>query len=532
MSKNKNLESLKDKIFKRVGIPVGEWTVLATVESFGIREIDAKTDYGYDSLMELASAVETAILKEASTKDNVQEQKESKFSSTRQVNAYMNAPLTWFFKYYSAGLLQLFPILIQVVAIIYFNYSLWTYLDFNRYQSTAVVLGVILGFILSAGFVQVIGRQSFFYWQHKKYTQASHIIYSFLKLSVKGILLALVVLAAINFFFNLYTQRFLLVLLMYAFLVGLLLVTLAPFHPLRKRWVISVSILIATLFALFLLKKTTLHIYFTHWVSITLAIVINMLFLGYFIKNKKKQDTEESSKPRRLMVAYKTYRYFFYGILIFVFFFIDRLLAWSVNTQLESSFIFTYEKNYEIGMDLAILMFFSLSGVLEYAISTFSRLLDKRQKVLTVGQIETFNTSFIKLYRRHLLVFFITSIISVGLIYLIITEDWGYLENFGVEVPALSIYVCVFGVIGYFFLTWGMMNVLYMFTMNRAKEGLNALIIAVLVNFSTGFLFSRIISYEYSVLGLLLGSIVFMVLTTRSVKRFFKKMDYYYYAAY
>jgi len=101
-----------------------------------------------------------------------------------------------FFKYYSAGLLQLFPILIQVVAIIYFNYSLWTYLDFNRYQSTAVVLGVILGFILSAGFVQVIGRQSFFYWQHKKYTQASHIIYSFLKLSVKGILLALVVLAA------------------------------------------------------------------------------------------------------------------------------------------------------------------------------------------------------------------------------------------------------------------------------------------------------------------------------------------------
>jgi len=532
MSKNKNLESLKDKIFKRVGIPVGEWTVLATIESFGIREIDAQTDYGYDSLIELANAIETTILKEASTVADVEEKKVSKFSSSRQVNAYMNAPLTWFFKYYTAGLLQLFPIIIQVVAIIYFNYSLWTYLDFNRYQSTAVVLGVILGFIVSAGFVQVIGRQSFFYWQHKKYTKASHIIYSFLKLSVKGIVLVLLVLAAVNFFFNLYTQRFLLVLLMYAFLVGLLLVTLAPFHPLRKRWVISVSILIATLVALFLLKKTTLHVYFTHWLSIALAIVINMSFLGYFIKKKKKQDTDEPSIPGKLMVAYKTYRYFFYGILIFVFFFIDRLLAWSVNSQLNSNFIFTYEKNYEIGMDLAILMFFSLTGVLEYAISTYSRLLDKRQKVLTVGQIQTFNDSFLKLYKKHLIVFFVTSIIAMSLIYLIITQDWGYLENFGVEVPMLSIYVCIFGVIGYFFLTWGMMNVLYMFTMNRAKEGLNALVIAVLVNFSTGFLFSRIISYEYSVIGLLLGSIVFMVLTTRSVRAFFKKMDYYYYAAY
>ncbi|KPM32025.1 Hypothetical protein I595_1673 [Croceitalea dokdonensis DOKDO 023] len=527
MGRKKNFEKLKKKTFQRVGIPVGEWTVLATIESFGIREVDAKPDYGYDSLVELAHAIEESIA--GNTKDW---QKASKNGSKLYpVNAYMQVPVNWFFQYYISGLVQLFPILIQIIAIIYFNYSLWTYLDFNLYQSTAVVLGVILGFVISGGFVQVIGRQSFFYWQHKKYDKAKDVIYTFLRLGAKGMVLALLVLIAVNFFFNLYTQRFMLVLVVYAFLVGFLLITLAPFHPLNKRSIITLSISVATILALVLFKFTDLHVYFTHWLGIGVAILINLLCLKAYLPKQKISETVVQ-RPRKLMVAYKTYRYFFYGILIFVFFFIDRLLAWSVNTDLNSAFIFQYEKNYEIGMDLAILMFFSLAGVLEYAISTYSRLLDQWQKSFTVLEANRFNQKFKQLYNRHLLVFLVTSVVAGLLIYLIITQPWGYLANFGVEVPLLSIHVCLVGAIGYVFLTLGMMNVLYMFTLNRSKEGLNALIVATLANFIIGFLSSRFISYEYSVVGLLFGAMVFMVMTTHSVKKFFKKMDYEYYAAY
>jgi hypothetical protein len=46
---------------------------------------------------------------------------------------------------------------------------LWTYVGFNEIQSTAVVLGVVVGLVSTGGFVQVIGRQASFYWNYEDY---------------------------------------------------------------------------------------------------------------------------------------------------------------------------------------------------------------------------------------------------------------------------------------------------------------------------------------------------------------------------
>jgi hypothetical protein len=276
---------------------------------------------------------------------------------------------------------------------------------------------------------------------------------------------------------------------------------------------------------------SSIHIYLTHWIGILTAIVIFKLFLLYFFK-EYKENGENAIRPMRLIVIYRNYVYFFYGTFIYVFIFLDRILAWSADIKYTKQFVFLYEKNYEIGMDLAILIFFLLAGVLEYAIASFSKFLDINQKNIMFSKTDAFNKKFYRMYWGHILLLFLSTIIATGVLYLIITQSWGYESAFGEKLAMLSVRVCLIGGVGYFFLTWGMLNTLYLFTLNQPHKALRSLFIACLVNFVFGFVLSRVVNYEYSVVGMLFGSIVFMGLTLRENLKFFKKLDYYYYAAY
>lgn len=529
-----NIEAVIEQVVKKIGNPVSPMVVLATLESFGIREKDVFSDFGFVTIQDLAKDVFKELKeRDPSELKNLNELKKAdKKKSVVAISDYLFVKTKLFAQYYPLGIFHLMPIFIQVAAIIFFGYSLWTFVGFNIVQSTAVVFGVILGLILSGGYVQVMGRQASFYWHHEEYDKAKMVIDRLINSGIKGILTAFIALGLINLFFNLYPFTFVLVTMVYALLIGLLLLVMAPFHTIKKRWVISLAVLIATTLALFLHFYTNIHVYLTHWLGISTAIVISKVFLEFFFKSKVAKVLHKDVRPKKLMVIYRNYRYFFYGALIYIFVFIDRILAWSADMVLTRQFIFLYEKDYEIGMDLAILMFFMLAGVMEYAIASFSKFMDIRQKSTLFLSKTTFNKSMSKMYWGHVLWLFITATIITMLIYLIITQPWGYEAIFGEALNFLSVKICVLGGIGYFFLTWGMLNALYLFTLNQPKGALNALFIGCLVNFGTGFLLSRFFSYEYSVVGMVIGAIVFMVLTLKENLKFFNKLDYHYYAAY
>ena len=111
-------------------------------------------------------------------------------------------------------------------------------------------------------------------------------------------------------------------------------------------------------------------------------------------------------------------------------------------------------------------------------------------------------------------------------------SNWGYSAHFKETLDLVSINVSIIGGISYVFLAWGMLNTLYLFTLSQPLLPLKAIVIALFTNFFIGFLCSRFISYEYSVLGLLVGSIIFMTITLKAVLNFLNKLDYFYYAAY
>lgn len=115
--------------------------------------------------------------------------------------------------------------------------------------------------------------------------------------------------------------------------------------------------------------------------------------------------------------------------------------------------------------------------------------------------------------------------------YYIVTASWGYKGQFNEALDDVTIFVGFAGGIGYFFLAWGMLNTLYLFTLSQPSIPLKALVFACIINLLFGFFLSRFVSYEYSVIGMILGAIIFCILTLKHCIKFFKNLDYYYYAA-
>ena len=531
-----NIKSLIEKTKDKIGKPVSSNVVAATIESLGIREKDTMVDYGFESIHELAELVFYELTTDKyyiGAKNAKELEVEKTQPRTIQISDYLRIKTKIFAQYYSLGIFHLLPVLIQIAAIVFFGYSLWTYVGFNEIQSTAVVLGVVIGLVSTGGFVQVIGKQASFYWNYEDYLMTNNTINYLLKMGVLSMFFVLTAIFLTNFFFHIYPYEMLFVVFAYAFFVGLLLLILAPLHTIKQRWVITLSIFTGTAVAIYLKQTTTLLIYATHWIGIAVAVITAKLFLILYFKNLTKNKKSISGNKIKVPVLfYHNYQFFFYGMFIYVFIFIDRIMAWSSGINGNLPFLVYFEKNYELGMDLAILVFLLLAGVLEYSIASFTRFIDIGQKITDHKTPEVFNNQLRKMYWQQVFLLFITSALAFVFIYYIINAPWGFQGQFKEKLVQLSIKVCVIGGLGYVFLAWGMLNSLYLFTLGQTLKPLKAIIYSCLINIFLGFVLSRFFAYEYSVIGMLCGAALFVVLTLKANIKYFNNLDYYYYAAY
>tara|TARA_R110000850_G_scaffold277058_1_gene421796 strand:+ start:5737 stop:7347 length:1611 start_codon:yes stop_codon:yes gene_type:complete len=528
---NTLIETIKD----RNGKPVNVRVIYATIESLGIRDVDVQDDYGFDSIADLSDHVFELLNNPSQPplKNKQQIKEERKESKMLYLSEYSAVRQKLLIQDYSKGMFHLLPIALQIVAIVLFGYSLWTFVGFNTVQSTAVVLGLIMGLTATGGFVQAISKQVSYYWYHEDYEMTKKSVDYLLKWGVAFLLMLFVVVTAVNFVLNLYPLLFLLIVFAYAFLIGTLLLVFAPLYTIKRRWIISVSVFAGTGVAGLLLFYSSWSIYSIHWLGIAIATGISWVYLHFFLKKtvQSKKGVQNGS-PKLGVLLSRNYNYFLYGTFFYIFIFTDRILAWSSTQDRILPYIIYYDKDYEIGMDLAMLVFFLLAGVLEYSVSSFSRTLEHKQRTIKYTDAKLFNKQMLSMYYKHLWVFALNALFIMVLLYFTITQPWGYQAGFDEQISSLSLIVAILGCVAYLFLTLALLNVLLLFTLNKSQKPLKALLIACVVNLGVGWWFSRVISYEYSVIGILAGSVVFMVLTTRMVHAFFKKLDYNYYAAF
>ncbi len=513
-----------------VDIPMSSWAVAATIESLGIRDVDANTDYGYKNVFELAEYVYEKI------QEQLVSEKEERKKERYRVGFLESAGM--FSKYYSAGLILSMPMLIQIAAILLFEYALWAWLRFNEAQATVVAFGTIASFIVTGGFIQVIGRLVSKYKGEENYYLASKAITKVLRFGVPVVLLSALLLVLLNAAFPFYPANMLMLSVIYFVLISMLLLAAAILFATELRFMILFSITIATVLVIVLMEVTSLGVYVTQWIGISFATVImgGYSFLYYRIKIRElRQELIKQTLPNPEVSYYNNYRYFVYGLCYFLFLFMDRLLAWSAGPP-PPPYLIWFNTPYELGMDWALISFVITIATLEYSIHAFSKYLIPAQKNISLNDFKAFNKYFRRFYLRQIFLLLVISTISILITYHGILS----LRAFEERIPEIRDFfanpitfkVFWIGSVGYVFLVYGLLNSLFFFTLNRASYVMYSIIFALLVNFVVGFICSRWYGMEYATVGMLAGSVTFAFITLMLARRFFRHLDYYYYSAY
>lgn len=522
--------TLKKQVRGQIGNPVNAWAVAATIESFGIREVDAQNEYGFDSIFDLAETLYWDIKQDIRLEGITLPQAEK----LQGAGAWQETML--FIKHYSHGLLFLLPMMSQIVSILLYRYSLWAWLDFNEAQATVVAFGTITAFIITGGFIQVMGRSVTQYIREGYFSLALKSTNNILLIAITGLAAAGLFFFLLNQLIPFYPQTMVALGLVYMMLIGLLLLGSGILYALQRRISILMIIMFGTLLVVYNMNELQMGIYQSQWIAL---VVTSLLLFGYgyfylWIKiSRRNERKEQYNLPIAEVRYYVNYRYFMYGALYFLFLFVDRILAWSAGSP---SYIVWFNTPYELGMDWAILSLVFSIAVLEYSVHSFSKKILKLQQKGDFTQLEEYNTYFSRFYIKQLLVVLAVGIGSLLFAYYSVSS----LAVFGNQIPEIRDFFAnpmitkVFWIasISYLIMNIGLLHVLFFFTLNKPSYALNGIIWALIINIAVGYICSRVFALEYATLGLLAGAIAFAVITGISARRFFKNIDYYYYSAF
>ncbi|HLR31399.1 MAG TPA: hypothetical protein VK074_02850 [Fodinibius sp.] len=526
-------EELKAEVKKLIGNPLSVWAVAATLESLGVREIDARREFGFDSIFDLADQIYSELK---------QEIREEEYSEILY-NEKLNTPgpwsqITYFVTYYFQGLLFSLPLISQILALFIFRYSLWAWLEFNEAQATLVAFGTITAFVVTGGFIQVLGHSISSYISSDNYFLAFESSKKIVKAGITGVSAVCFIIVVTNLIIPFYPWPIVLLAVIYTLLISLLLLTSGVLFALKRRLSILIIIVAGTLLVIVNREIFHLSIYLSQWLAMS---VTSLLLAGYswlyFRRTirKNQEDGASQSLPDIEVRNFINYRYFIYGTGYFLFIFMDRLLAWSTGEP-PPPFILWFNTPYEIGMDWALITLILSFAMLEYSVNIFSRALKPLQENVWFRELDRFNTYFKRLYFKQLLLIIVTGLISIAVTYyavssLIVYQDTipevrDFFTNF------MTTKVFWIASISYLFLNIGLLHCLFFFTLSKPAFAMHSILAGLAVNFTVGFICSRVISLEYATLGLLAGSIVFAVVSGLIARTFFKRLDYYYYSAF
>jgi hypothetical protein len=523
-------EALADMVLGLTGLPADALAVAATLESTGLRDLDAQQEFGAKNIFALAEDV-YEICRRRVAAETTKEPQELK-----KKNLLLRA--LRFIKLYLKGTMFAMPMTGQILLLLLLGYSLWAWLSFGEREATVIAVGTFTSYIVTGGFSQIISRRGMFYLFQGDYLLAKRVVYRFLKL---GLLLTLVVAVAFyifNLIIPIFEQDMILICLVYFVLLSGLWLNVSVLYMLEARLVILAATMLGVGFVWLVMTFTNWGIYVAHAIGIFSANVMAFAW-GYQVLSRKARDVVGEKKlarlPRNSILAYVLSPYFLYGVLYFGFLFLDRVIGWSAPLTASgemSPYIIWFRTPYEVGIDLALISLILTIAMLEYTIHEFSEMLIPVQQSTSGLRIPRHNQAFRSFYVWQSVLLALVAILSIFVAHTIVS--WLATINAGPLFlnNAITMFVFYWGMIGYAFVAWGLLNALFLISLSRPRYLLRAIGLAFAVNVVVGFLLSRAVEYYYSVFGLVVGALVFGLLSTWYTWRIINSLDYYYYSSY
>jgi hypothetical protein len=513
-----------DDLQQRSVNPEDRYEIAALLESMGWNDSRVRDYFGKKDIFDMADQIWEQI-----------QQRVTVVPFERHEHHFSFAMGFELFKSFLRGMIFALPMAISVFSMLTLKFSLWSYEYLSVELATCIAIGTILSFIVVGGYTQAIARRGFFYLYQGYYNMGRKITFKFIRFGYISCLLMCLFVYLFNMVFNIFPQSMFIYIALYFFFLTSIWLSVTVMYILRRELTFTGLIILGIAIVYVLFIHTELDIIFSQLIAICIVSVLGMLLVLYYFKAaEKKEDKGIAPKlPRMSITVYSILPYFIYGFMYFFFLFIDRINAWSAHQAYMPYFIW-FRGEYELGLDFALLVLMLPLGVSEVIVHKLMLDLESSQKRYMGTETEAMNRYYKTIYFKMMLIQVTCSIVSAVLVYLGINHanDW-YLDYAGKKliISATTNFVFIVSMIAYVILSIALMNAVILFSLSQADMVNRALLPAVAVNLVVGFLLSRWFDYSTAVIGLLAGSIVFVILSTRQMNKVFGKLDYYLYAA-
>ena len=512
--------NLLKQITKKQTKPVDRWELAALIESAGIRDIDAKTDWSCNNVFDLSDKLLNYI-------DKIDYSLKTKNKKSKSV-------IRRVFVNYIKGTLFAVPMAIQIVSMVVVGVGIWSYIHFTLREATSIAIGTLFALTTTGGITQIIGRKGMFYLKFGEYILASKVTKRLYFAGIAIILLFALFIFLINFFMNLFPPYMIKIAINYYILLSIIFLIFAVFYVFEDYLTISIMVFLGVAIVYILFYYMHKNIYISQWISMVIIVIISNIVAFYKLRKIELESYAEGiSLPKLSTLFYTLYPFFIYGILYFVFLMLDRFFAWTTSKNF-LPYPMWFNMPYEVGVDWALMTFITTIALVEVFIYELGIMSFKKVKSIDAVDVKKFNNHFLSVYKISIVTFIIVGTISIIISYIIPFVIFAkfhlhYGQAFFILVNKKVFWLAS---IGYLFLSMALLNCIIFFSYSRYGFALKSIALGVSVNIVVGFIFSRMFEYYYSVVGLTVGAFVFMAVSTYWAWQFFKNFHYYYYSAY
>ena len=517
------LGSLYNEITKDKGKPLDHWEITALLEIYGIRDIDAKKEYGFENVFEMGKYMMRYIdTKTYPSKSLVNWEKLPKFS-VRVVKNYIR------------GLAFAMPMFVQIFFTLSIGYAIWSGMNMDKAKATVIALGTFLALIVTGASAQAIGRKGLFYIKQEEYILASNVTKSLFNVGLSLIAAIGFLLMLFNFFFEILPAYYFFVLIMFYFLLSFLFLNISVYYMFEEYTKILLFFLLGMIFVYISHTLFKIKLPEAQFVALViLDIIISFFAYRKVINLKRKNDIAEGEgTPRASILFYSLIPFYMYGFLYFIFLVTDRIVAWSTNVQAKPYFIW-FNVPYELGLDWALIVLILLMGLTEISIHEFMYRINDKIVKYKFDQYMDFNNSILGYFKKFNTIYLILSIVIILLTYFVLYfidkfADIEYVQHF---FQGFTPFVYWIAAISYAFLVNGLMNILFIFSFSRQDFSVKSIAVGTFINLTVGMILSRMIGLEFAVLGLFTGSIIFWTISHNYTTTMLKKLEFYYYSSF
>lgn len=512
------VDELVDFVLEQTTSPVNTWAVAATLESRGVRDVDARQRYGDADVFALADRVYAGCRTRLLEQGNPVAPKAAR-ADARAV-----------FRRYARGLASGLPMLVQTFSVLLLAFVLYALLGYDTERASVVALATLVSLVVTGGFAQCIGRLAVYYTDQGSFRLAQEVSWRLVRYGVAAAGAVGLVLVALNALTGWLPAVLVVQAIIYYALLTVLWLLLAVLYAMRLRLSIVVVFLGTAVVAALTDRLLPSTPELAHWSGLLAADLGAAVWARRSLHRRAVQEDVDGvvrRLPRQAIHAYSLAPYFLYGLLYFSFLFLDRLLAWTVGGH---PLPFWFDAGYEVGLDLALIVLVLMLPQLEYAVHAFADSMTPVQTSFLAAQATQHNAHYLRFYLRQLVLLVAMGAGAAGLVTagVLALQAMGKLPGDG----ELSWHVFLYGALGYALLVVALLNGVFLFSLSRPWPAVGGLSVALLTNGGVGWVLSRHGEHWWSVGGLVVGAAVFACLSSVAAVRVLRRLDYHYYAAY